>query len=30
MFEDIYDDIEVKLIDKTFFVTLKAGLWEKF
>jgi len=29
MFEDIYDDIEVKPIDKTFFVTLKAGLWEK-
>lgn len=29
MFEDIYNDIEVKLIDKTFFVTLKAGLWEK-
>jgi len=29
MSEDVYDDIEVKLINKTFFVTLKAGLWEK-
>ncbi len=29
MFEDVYDDTEVKLIDKTFFVSLKAGLWEK-
>lgn len=29
MFEDIYDDIEVKLLDKAFFVSLKAGLWEK-
>jgi len=29
MFEDIYDDIEVKLLDKVFFVSLKAGLWEK-
>ena len=29
MFEDIYDDIEVRLLDKTFYVSLKAGLWEK-
>lgn len=29
MFEDIYDDIEVKLLNKAFFVSLKAGLWEK-
>lgn len=29
MSEDVYDDIEVNLINKTFFVSLKAGLWEK-
>lgn len=29
MFKVIYDDIEVRLLDKTFYVSLKAGLWEK-
>ena len=29
MFEDIYDEVVINLFDKTFYVSLKAGLWEK-